>query len=473
MTAYFWNGFRKDKNSTARPDVTTANIEDVLLIDNTDIVYPTISLQAAFNPTGFNFAYLPDFNRYYVINGWKYYGGLWYADLVCDFLATWKTEIGNSTQYVLRSSKEFEGTVIDNLLPLKTRPYVENVWPEIGTNPFSSLIENGTFIVGIFNRDANAYGAVSYYAFTQQEFRNFCNFLMSDTFISQMGVSAAEVSSDLLKALYNPLQYIASCKWFPFSLLVPGAEITNIPFGYWSVSAHCHRPLRLTANNSIYLSGIPHHPQSLTHGYYTRTAPYTRYRLVWEAFGTFDIPPEALYDGAEIRIDVNTDLITGEGVLTVRPVNTLTQQYEPLATHPVTIGIDIAMSQLTRDTAGAGASVLSSAASLFTGNVIGAASGIASAVNNISPTLSVMGINGGPAKYLLAPQLVCEFRYLADNDINRLGRPLCSPRKISTLAADNTQSGYVLCSNVEMELPGLAIDAQEVKARMEAGFFYA
>ena len=59
----------------------------------TNVVNPEILIEHA-NPTGYNYAYIPEFNRYYFINEFtSVRNGLWRVRLTVDVLETYKMQI--------------------------------------------------------------------------------------------------------------------------------------------------------------------------------------------------------------------------------------------------------------------------------------------------------------------------------------------------------------------------------------------
>ncbi|MEE3499293.1 MAG: hypothetical protein VZS12_09215 [Ruminococcus bromii] len=59
----------------------------------TNVVNPEILIEHT-NPTGYNYAYIPEFNRYYFINEFTAVrNGLWRVRLAVDVLETYKTQI--------------------------------------------------------------------------------------------------------------------------------------------------------------------------------------------------------------------------------------------------------------------------------------------------------------------------------------------------------------------------------------------
>lgn len=59
----------------------------------TNVVNPEILIEHA-NPTGYNYAFIPEFNRYYFINEFtSVRNGLWRVRLAVDVLETYKSQI--------------------------------------------------------------------------------------------------------------------------------------------------------------------------------------------------------------------------------------------------------------------------------------------------------------------------------------------------------------------------------------------
>ena len=87
----------KRDNSTKRPTGNGTQFSCIIK-SGSGILHPTISLDLGKtnDPSQYNYAYIPDFDRYYFIEEWYFDRALWTASLKVDVLATYKTEIGNS-----------------------------------------------------------------------------------------------------------------------------------------------------------------------------------------------------------------------------------------------------------------------------------------------------------------------------------------------------------------------------------------
>lgn len=335
LYAYFWN-FGKRINSTKKPlnisDAVTAEIE---LKDTTSIFTPVIIISADKFKTGsdlktpikYNYCFINNFNRYYYVRNWVWNKGLWQCELEVDALATFKNEIGETGTMILRSASACDPDIIDTKYPTKggaNLSYISkiSIWE---TNMNSIDTNDGFFVIGVVNNDTGALGATSYYACSGYTMREFISKLYASP--AWMNITDAGISNDLQKMLINPIQYITSCMWFPFSLYNPGSltSITTIPVGWWSISlSGTNKFYKLTGSHLVdYRSidfAIPVHPYASGQPQYykwLRNSPYSEYQLVLYPFGVFPLDSAKLYDCSEIRCRFITDLITGVSTLCI------------------------------------------------------------------------------------------------------------------------------------------------------------
>ena len=102
----------KYDRSTKQPTGTGKEYE---CLANTpfSVLSPTLRLATGDAVSVYNYVYVPSVDRYYFVNEWTYSRGLWEAECAVDVLASWKSYIGDSTLYVLRSAAQSNGAVID------------------------------------------------------------------------------------------------------------------------------------------------------------------------------------------------------------------------------------------------------------------------------------------------------------------------------------------------------------------------
>ena len=219
--------FAKKENSTKQPTshTLTLGIQGILK-EPCSIMNPVVKIERLTSdamPFDYTYAKWVEAGRFYFIEDWVWQDGLWEVHMKEDVLATFKTEIGARTEYVLRtdSTVNFNGEITDTTYPATTDIVSESYSL---TNIFTTDLTVGCYIVGIISGGSSqAVGAISYYAMTSTQFGALKDKLFSDDNLEIMGIIDAQgqtliqdLSQEVLKTLYNPYQYIASCMWFPF-----------------------------------------------------------------------------------------------------------------------------------------------------------------------------------------------------------------------------------------------------------------
>lgn len=448
--------FSKNENSTKIVNVVGDSFECALL-EPTDIINPRIALKHE-NPTSYNYARIAIFNRYYFVNNWSWSGGRWVALLNVDVLASFKTEIGASRQYVLRSAASFDTDIIDTFYPTKNDIFVSmtnGTTLEGGeTNPFKYSLTEGRFIVGIVNGDSDAVGCVSYYSFTNSQFRALCAKLMGTTDWMYEGIE--EISQELTKVLFNPFQYIASCIWLP--IVGIGGTATTVKYGWWDLGVSATKISGSVSATAIAFK-IPKHPQQ-SRGAYLNGAPFTRHVLDWPCFGRIALDANTLKTFDSFVVDVFIDPVSGIGTLRVAP------GAFPIYTQQTQIGVPIQLAQMASDYGGTISNVASGVASALSFDIGGLFKSIGNAVESAMPTLSTTGKNGGYSAFRFAPLLCSEFYKVVDDDVEHRGKPLCKDVVINSLP------GFIVCADSELEAPCTSVELDTIKNHLNGGFYY-
>ena len=160
----------KRDNSTKRPTGNGTQYSCVMK-HGCGILNPSISLDLGLSqdPSHYNYAYIPAFSRYYFIEEWYFEERLWTAQLRVDVLATYKTQIGNASLYVMRSSAESNGAIIDTLYPARTGCSFAS---DTKTNPW----QTSSFVVGVITQNAS-FGSLSYYLMSAAQLQSMCTAL--------------------------------------------------------------------------------------------------------------------------------------------------------------------------------------------------------------------------------------------------------------------------------------------------------
>ena len=323
MNIELWS-FDKKRNSTKRPPgggvTLVGELKQSFTVTELSIDFNLGAL--SYSPT-YNYCYIPNLRRYYFIVNWCYNKGLWTAVCCVDVLATYKTEIGNSRQYVTRAYSNYNPNIIDSAYLSKAENIVRNNG-SITSDTFwgaSAWGNNGTVVIGTIGANSGAVGAVSYYAMSVSSFASLINTMLGG--ISWMGISATEISEELQKALINPTQYIVSCRWYPilYSGFTQGTAVTAVKLGWWSFAASARLLSTISSawvnrNNEL---TIPHHYQAISNPRlaYLDLAPFSTYMLKFLPFGVFEIDSTELYDKTYLGVNVDVNLMTGDAVLKV------------------------------------------------------------------------------------------------------------------------------------------------------------
>ncbi len=462
--------FSKRVNSTAIPSGSGMEF-DCVIKQTCSIVAPVIELNSnQLASPKYNYCHIADFSRWYWVSEWTWERGLWIASLTVDPLASWRTEIGNSSNYVTRSSYESDGAIIDNYYPLKGESVlVRNALSGAGVNPWWAGYETavGSFIVGVINSQtppvtnrASAMGAIVYYLLSYPQLRSLLNYLLGD--IAYMGIS--DIGPELAKGIINPFDYIVSCMYFPFPVGTIGlGSAENICVGWWTTNVSGNYIGSASPIVSIDKSiTVPKHPQAAVRGKYCNMAPFSRYSLIYGPFGEIPIDSSFLQDCARLTVKMDVDLITGAGKLTL--ANASGNDF-PVIQY-AQVGVPIQLAQISTDTISGISSVVSAGLGALTGNVIGAVSGIVSAAASMLPQGQTQGGNGAVINYYRDPELIGEFFTIVANDNEEHGRPLCARRTISAVP------GYLVIESPQVEAPATAYELEQILAYMSGGFYY-
>lgn len=461
--------FKKEDNSTKRP--TGGTSFSCQIKRGSGLISPAIELDIGLESApDYNYCYIPAFNRYYYVREWFFDTGFWTASLTCDVLATYRTEIGSSRLYALRSSAVWDGSIIDRFYPTKVgSSFVET---EITTKWDDTTL--GYFIVGIVNKNPQ-FGSISYWAMDQTAFGIFLNNLMDDSLFPDMDSS---VSATVQKSIIDPIQYIKSCVYLPFRLYPwVGTYLHTINVFEWDVALGSEAGAYRVSKGYPYHPStytevtIPKHPQTDSRGNFVNTSPYSIHTLAYPPFGVIELDSTVLANASTIRINTWVDLPTGLGTLEVRSNGILLNKIE------AQVGVPVSLSQVTRDYIGGVSSILSGIGSVAVGaaaggplGILGAVTGGVSAIGNaveaLTPRSQSIGNGGSYCQLYTSAGLYSQFFNLVDDDLAKNGRPCCQ------IVTPSSNPGYYLIQDGDVEIPGTKEEAEQVRAHLEAGFYW-
>lgn len=485
ITCTFYS-FSKKENSTARPSGSGTSYSCTLK-EPTSIEAPTLELAIA-SPTFYDYAYIPSFDRYYYVTDWTYNRGVWEVTLAVDVLASFKTEIGNSSIYVLRAANAYNKEIKDTMYPLKSEVNKDVAqgtlyqWA-VGLNQGSYIVycNNGK----ISSQDLSS-GSLNYMAFSPEEFAHLLEALYPQSTIELNDLMTLPAYSMFANALLNPVDYITRVVWIPQSVAnIADSHLLTTNFGYYTakypyenpnvpgqtimgyVNHHAISGFRKTQTVDI---TVPHR-QDLTRGAWADAEPFSRYYAYYAPFGIIPLDSVMMSTAVTLQATASLDVTSGDLKLTLRTIGDYGSfkdiVYEGMANVGIEIPIDKAKSDGIRafQTAiGAAGVILDSAM----GNYSGLSSDIQSTIGSLTAA-PPKGSSTTPKGLLsLADTIYLYHEYydFVDGDNTNKGRPLCEVRQISGVA------GFMITNNGNISISGTAGEKAAVRRYLEGGFYY-
>lgn len=300
MNVLFYN-HEKRVNSLKLP--TGGTSIPCVLKDATSLTAPVLEIQSETRPS-YNYAQIPDFDRYYYVNEWTYNMGLWSCSLTVDVLSSWRSNILNSRAYVEYSSSTYSNDIIDPRM-MTSEEKVYTHWEEPAeTSIFST---NGCYILSIISTDANGYnGACAVYALTQSQLSQFSATITAQDFLDG-------IWEGIKNAFNNPFDAIVSCRWIPFDYgALNGSEKEIIV-----VYAGSGVSGKLLSSNFVVSNFGTAIPSRTAETIYTDVAPFVTGVLYLPFVGTVPLDLNAFYPSNYIYMKTICDVTTGDLVYTL------------------------------------------------------------------------------------------------------------------------------------------------------------
>lgn len=454
---------------------------DGFIVNDTDLTHPSITFNfPAVSPTTWNYLHIPSFGRYYFINDWTVSGDFWTAHCTVDVLASFKSAIGESEQYVLRSSAENNPNLTDTMYPLQSA--VEVVNKDVSFSDTTSIwkknnygqIHHGCFLLSVVSNGAYDMCGITHYILTFEQMALFMNYLMND--ISWAGVE--ELSTGLTKVLCNPMQYLVSCTWLPKE----PADVITVPsnklyYGWWSFTINTGqlKVIMPEVETDIYLGQVvvDKHPDAPDYNSYLNKSPFTTATLHIQPFGLVDIPLSMCKAGICYAY-IDLDPVGGAAILKLTADR---EGKKVISYKSADYGVPVRFSQLSTDVKGfgisLGADIMANvmgdfADKVFGGSISNQLSGIASAIEGGFTKAETKGNGGAFLSYLVYPYVITTYCKQADKDVEKHGLPLCKKKKLSTIP------GFIMCEGAKFSgSPKTLLNEKNMIVNyMNTGFYY-
>lgn len=444
--------FGKPNNSTAIPGADTVKWETTgQLKNNTSVLNPVILLKGGEDIAQYNYVYLPNFSRYYHVTDCAWVSGLWELSCSVDVLGSFRSEILASNQYVLRSASHSNVMIPDNMYPVVTNSTIAHTEREL------TMSNSGCFVIGCIGKGNSEASGVSYYVLNPSQMASLTDYLFTDTLYDGL--------TDTLKYSFNPMQYIVSCKWFPYDKMTTGGNSSTVQFGWWNSGIGCKKAAawydidggRIGKIVSI---DLPKHPGG---GYFYGNG-FTKYNLLLPGAGEIALDCDLLTASNTLQIGAYIDPVTG--IITYclyygADTNTFVQGQ---------IGVDVQLSQVLSNPLGVIESGANVAGRFLLGDILGGIGAIGSAVESAMPSVSRMGTNGNRtiAEYQNKIEIRAEFYTQAEKSPSKYGSPLCANRVLSTL------TGFTQCGNPQISIPtATSTETDDILTTLESGVIIA
>lgn len=465
--------FGKKSNSTGQP--TGGNSYQCTVRADTGILEPTVMLDLPINQTPlWNYAYIPAFKRYYWIREWYFSDRLWIAKMYVDVLATYKSNIGSATLYILRSAYAKNGYIADSMYPISSQASISAATDGTYWWTIQPDVTGGVYVVGILGRidGSQTAGGITYLVLGPSQFRTFTEDLFKDDLSYYTGGGSLGISDSLAKMIFQPYEYIASVTWLPAEPTATSVNANGWHVGWWTYSQAVKvlSPAATLHFETQYT--LADHPQKAARGEYCNTAPYTMRVLRLPRVGSVVLDSSVMANISQITISLDVDPITGAGVYEIYGGGLLLDRI------PCQIGVSVHLSSTGDisfgDMVSAGASLAGSvyqaqAAGGAAGSIISATANVLSATDILGPHISQLSAQGG---YLglqgaAVPRLYNVFRTIVDDDNTEHGRPLCANGQISNYP------GFNQVLNGDLAIAGATrAELDEIRSMLEAGFYY-
>lgn len=336
MDINFYTTFNKARNSTARPSGTPVTLTGILK-EECSIYEPVVKIAMDnFNVTSsnkriiyFNYAYIPEFGRYYFVVDKVYTLGYWEFHMRCDVMGTWRTVIGSQRQFIMRSGEA--GDVDDTMyIPGLTVRRVAQPLNQLFDDDINDIafgqnnLGNGVYIVTMAGAPDNSIpGNVSAlinntYALTKSSFDDLRNELSTSSYT---GISAAQddLTENVAKVLINPFQYVIRCFYIPISwinLFPSGSTNSRIRYGWYTLNARGFVVSDPVIYKNLFAGNIPKNNLYSQQGYnFMNSSRWTKYSIQEHIIGNVPIPNEYLLPADIIHIHAFIDLCSGEALL--------------------------------------------------------------------------------------------------------------------------------------------------------------
>lgn len=293
------------------------------------------------------YAYIGQWNRWYRVVDVSYNRGIWYMSLSVDVLMSYRSTIGTTRQRIARSSKLVDPYLVDASMPITSRGTTTVKEFNFGSI-FAKITGSSVFyyVLQVINSfPTSPRGMVTPYVLSYAQLQQFREFLLSEP--SQYTGPITDVTENMLKALFNPIQYIISCKAYHFQPVVAtDSGNSEIRLGYWKTGIHCVGVCNGSVQEFSDEITLPNHPDYDQNRKYLNTSPYTTVRMELQPFYSGELDSTFFYNNRKIKGVISLDCVSGDAELNLQSIPPDRTDYVTFAVYYANLGIDIPVSQI-------------------------------------------------------------------------------------------------------------------------------
>lgn len=463
--------FSKRMNSTKQPtaEILAAGktFNDVALKELTNIDNPKLVLAGATaNDYAYNYAYIHDWGRYYHIKSADLrHQDIYHASLELDDLATYKSQILNTSAYVVYSSSEFNRWIRDDRIPVvvKNSEYISTQSAiTVNGEPLFEASDDETVLITTISENEG----LGTWVTTESGLNSIMAAISSDDSIFDV---LQKQFSDAMGAIVQVIRLPIKAEHFSNdgSLAICLGKYT-LNYEGQPVSRQKTHTRHIYATGSL---GIP-----VTYTDFRYTEPYCKATITLPFIGAMDFPLSALAPDGGISWRLDVDVLTGLITYTLysdtisKPIASFSGNcggIVPLATTQVA-NMANAVQGLAGGLAGAGLSAI-------TGNplpaLVGGVSAIAGGFFGFAQDKNTVigSYSGGRSEFSSRVIKLTVEKFATANEPDNLtaieGRPLCMVRTLSGL------SGYVRTQGFSIDLNANSDVIKSINSKLDAGIY--
>lgn len=449
-TVYFYN-FSKRRNSTKIPSGSGTS-HTVRLKDATSLYRPVFELSGGNYPT-YTYASWQGY-YYYVTDIVSTANNLYEVECELDPMGSARSDILNTTAFVNRSASSYDLWMPDNELSNKAKIVSHGHKVSSLSGIFDST---GCYIMRVIGKEG-----IDTFILDKSDLHDILDFMFDD------GNFTDVLGDAVIKAVFNPFQYVVSLQYTPLSYtwVSDGAFASTFHFGWWPVNTDTYKK---TSRTGLHVLGqTVTLPDAYFNDFRDYDTRFTRCNMILPGGIETEIPSSWLSLGS-LKIEIVFDILTGKAMYLITDSGS-----NVMSTFSAQLGFDVQIGQQAVSAGGIISNAVSAGVGLgsfMSGNALGALAGIgglSGAVSAITqPNPSIVGSQQTALFAQVQSQVEIEYtRYESGTYADAtIGRMLNQQVTLSTL------TGFTKCSNasVNTELPAQYKD--EINNYLNSGFF--